>query len=141
MDQAPRPGQLALSVFEEEYLALCLIMLAHGGAAPIPPPRHQPSPPPPTFSLARLHMLSLQQVLWLLPSNRTHQCSVCFKCFPSGQALGGHKRCLYDGGSAAGCSNSGVTLTKGGEAVGPVRMKFDLSLSVLPEMGPFFGGE
>ncbi|EOA24710.1 hypothetical protein CARUB_v10017988mg [Capsella rubella] len=31
-------------------------------------------------------------------SGKTHNCSICFKSFPSGQALGGHKRCHYDGG-------------------------------------------
>ncbi|PKA65935.1 Zinc finger protein 1 [Apostasia shenzhenica] len=35
---------------------------------------------------------------------KVHQCSICSKCFPTGQALGGHKRCHYYGtiGSAAG---------------------------------------
>ncbi|KFK34259.1 hypothetical protein AALP_AA5G121600 [Arabis alpina] len=38
-------------------------------------------------------------------SGKTHKCSICFKSFPSGQALGGHKRCHYDGGNANGNSN------------------------------------
>ncbi|KAE8672814.1 Zinc finger protein ZAT10 [Hibiscus syriacus] len=29
---------------------------------------------------------------------REHKCSVCHKTFPTGQALGGHKRCHYEGG-------------------------------------------
>ncbi|MBA0738217.1 hypothetical protein Gogos_011613 [Gossypium gossypioides] len=33
------------------------------------------------------------------PSGRSHQCSICHKSFPSGQALGGHKRLHYEGGA------------------------------------------
>ncbi|KAJ8619899.1 hypothetical protein MRB53_028428 [Persea americana] len=73
--------------------------------------------------------------------NTTHQCSVCFKCFPSGQALGGHKLCHYYGGGAASCNSSGVTSSKGGGAASPVIMKFNLNLPVLLEMGLFFGRE
>ncbi|KAF3541422.1 hypothetical protein F2Q69_00025494 [Brassica cretica] len=32
-------------------------------------------------------------------SGKIHTCSICFKSFSSGQALGGHKRCHYDGGN------------------------------------------
>ncbi|KAF3792374.1 hypothetical protein EJ110_NYTH00564 [Nymphaea thermarum] len=32
---------------------------------------------------------------------KINQCSVCFKLFPTGQAVGGHKRCHWDGGVAA----------------------------------------
>lgn len=39
-------------------------------------------------------------------SGKTHKCSICFKSFPSGQALGGHKRCHYDGGNGNGNSTS-----------------------------------
>ncbi|KAK7291068.1 hypothetical protein RIF29_05938 [Crotalaria pallida] len=28
---------------------------------------------------------------------KVHECSICHKSFPSGQALGGHKRCHYEG--------------------------------------------
>ncbi|XP_006650277.2 zinc finger protein 1-like [Oryza brachyantha] len=36
--------------------------------------------------------------------SKAHECSVCNKTFPTGQALGGHKRCHYEGpiGSSAG---------------------------------------
>nr|CAD1841334.1 unnamed protein product [Ananas comosus var. bracteatus] len=30
-------------------------------------------------------------------SEKVHRCSVCSKTFPTGQALGGHKRCHYEG--------------------------------------------
>ncbi|KMZ74497.1 Zinc-finger protein [Zostera marina] len=45
-------------------------------------------------------------------TGRIHQCSICFKVFPSGQALGGHKRCHYDGstsGIVTGVSSSIAT--------------------------------
>ncbi|KAL1196483.1 Zinc finger protein AZF1 [Cardamine amara subsp. amara] len=38
-------------------------------------------------------------------SGKTHTCSICFKSFTSGQALGGHKRCHYDGGNNNGNGN------------------------------------
>lgn len=47
-------------------------------------------------------------------SGKTHNCSICFKSFPSGQALGGHKRCHYDGGN--------------GNSNGDNSHKFDLNL-------------
>lgn len=57
---------------------------------------------------------------------RVHQCSICQKTFPTGQALGGHKRCHYDGtiGSAAGSGHRG----------------FDLNLPPVPEFGFEIGG-
>ncbi|CAN8278501.1 unnamed protein product [Cochlearia groenlandica] len=41
-------------------------------------------------------------------SGKTHKCSICFKSFPSGQALGGHKRRHYDGGNGNGNSNGNI---------------------------------
>jgi hypothetical protein len=32
---------------------------------------------------------------------KVHKCKLCLRAFPSGQALGGHKRLHYDGGGAA----------------------------------------
>ncbi|KAL9689903.1 hypothetical protein QQ045_010294 [Rhodiola kirilowii] len=62
----------------------------------------------------------------LNPSGRTHQCTICHKSFPTGQALGGHKRRHYDGGN----SSAGVTSSDGaGSSRG-----FDLNLPALPEM-------
>ncbi|WOL19558.1 hypothetical protein Cni_G28360 [Canna indica] len=42
-------------------------------------------------------------------SVRLHQCSVCQKTFPSGQALGGHKRCHYEGSHAAAAVSEGTS--------------------------------
>ncbi|KAL4348770.1 hypothetical protein GQ457_17G009770 [Hibiscus cannabinus] len=33
----------------------------------------------------------------LNPSGKSHECSICHESFPTGQALGGHKRCHYEG--------------------------------------------
>jgi hypothetical protein len=53
---------------------------------------------------------------------KVHECTVCKKTFPTGQALGGHKRCHYEGpiggGSAAAVASRG----------------FDLNLPALPDI-------
>ncbi|KAJ8640744.1 hypothetical protein MRB53_017438 [Persea americana] len=73
---AKRPRSKRPRPTEEEYLALCLIMLARGGASGAAsfasPIRHHEAPLPPT-------------------TKNAHRCSVCDKAFPSYQALGGHK--------------------------------------------------
>ncbi|PIN20746.1 hypothetical protein CDL12_06563 [Handroanthus impetiginosus] len=73
---------------------------------------------------------------------RTHECSICHKCFPTGQALGGHKRCHYDGGApsgnGAGAGSSALTSSEGvGSTV--THRDFDLNLPALPGFG--FGVE
>lgn len=77
-------------------------------------------------------------------SGRTHECSICHKTFPTGQALGGHKRCHYDGGS--GISNGGVTSSEGGassqsHSQSQSQRGFDLNLPALPDFWPGFGIE
>lgn len=72
----------------------------------------------------------------LNPSGRAHVCNICHKSFPSGQALGGHKRRHYDGviGSAAG---NGVTSSSGTGSTNLHRhiKDFDLNLPAEPEFG------
>uniref|UniRef100_A0A5B7ANR1 C2H2-type domain-containing protein n=1 Tax=Davidia involucrata TaxID=16924 RepID=A0A5B7ANR1_DAVIN len=66
---------------EEEYLALCLIMLARGGSGGSGGSgshREQSSSPPPLTSTST-------------DSKLIYKCSVCNKAFGSYQALGGHK--------------------------------------------------
>ncbi|XP_073316340.1 zinc finger protein ZAT10-like [Primulina huaijiensis] len=76
-------------------------------------------------------------------SGKTHECSICHKCFPTGQALGGHKRCHYEGGAAtnhatARTGSSGVTSSEGvGSTI--THRDFDLNLPALPEFWPGFG--
>jgi hypothetical protein len=56
-------------------------------------------------------------------SGRVHECSVCRKTFPTGQALGGHKRCHYEGAN-------GVTVA----AAAATGRGFDLNIPPLPEI-------
>ncbi|KAB1208382.1 Zinc finger protein ZAT10 [Morella rubra] len=181
---------------EEEYLALCLIMLARGGeggvttastsepAATSHSQGHQQSPPqPPTLKLSykctvcdkafpsyqalgghkASHRKSSSDAAAgtandnnrpstsssasaAAPSGKTHECSICHKTFPTGQALGGHKRCHYDGGNsnsnntnanANANANSGVTFSEGGgSSLNQSLRGFDLNLPALPEFWP-----
>ncbi|PIN12402.1 hypothetical protein CDL12_14978 [Handroanthus impetiginosus] len=182
---------------EEEYLALCLIMLARGGAASastsdvVPHQKNsqtQTRPPPrpvmaPVDSSKLVYKCSVcnrafgsYQALGGHKashrklsagsggdensttsagttissaaasgggSGRIHECSICHKCFPTGQALGGHKRCHYEGtpgnnhGGATG--SSAVTSSEGVGSTASHR-DFDLNLPALPDFWPGFGG-
>ncbi|XP_030537987.2 zinc finger protein ZAT10-like [Rhodamnia argentea] len=181
---------------EEEYLALCLIMLARGGAASNPkahasPTTPSPPPPPPpplqeaaatataTATPAPANNLSYKCTVCGkgFPSyqalgghkashrksaaasaggdepststtnsgaaatnssggGRSHECSICHKSFPTGQALGGHKRCHYEGGASAS-ANSGITTSEGVGSVPSLgynsHRNFDLNVPALPE--------
>ncbi|KAF5456122.1 hypothetical protein F2P56_025633 [Juglans regia] len=188
---------------EEEYLALCLIMLARGGGgatsrninSTATVQRHQsPSPAAPEVATVPVPKLvykcsvcnkafSSYQALGghkashrkhaagsedqstssttsatvtastvtasHNSSGRAHVCTICHKSFPTGQALGGHKRCHYEGGGGSG--SSVVTTSEG---VGSThshshshnnlhQRNFDLNLPALPEFSPnfFMSGE
>ncbi|KAL6995382.1 hypothetical protein U1Q18_005519 [Sarracenia purpurea var. burkii] len=169
---------------EEEYLALCLIMLARGGDTSTStftasPPSYSPPPPPHPSSSSETklvykcsvcekafgsyqalggHKASHRKVgagaddqstascgttnTTITAANsggRMHECSICHKCFPTGQALGGHKRCHYEGGGAvgggggaSGGGNSSVTTSDGvGSTIS--HRGFDLNLPAFPE--------
>ncbi|KAI3448176.1 hypothetical protein Pfo_004841 [Paulownia fortunei] len=93
------------------------------------------------------------------PTGRFHKCSICHKNFPTGQALGGHKRKHYEGiigrngGSKSGmtfseggsgasgvtCSHGGATSHSHGDGVGdgvvtPIPRNLDLNLPPPPEL-------
>ncbi|XP_015972532.1 zinc finger protein ZAT10 [Arachis duranensis] len=166
---------------EEEYLALCLIMLARGHAGPgtaavLPPPQltagdsstaaklsykcsvcnkafpsyqalggHKAShrkntvvagggDDNSTSSAATTSSATAGAAVSGGGSGKAHECSICHKTFPTGQALGGHKRCHYDGGAAG--SAGGVTTEEG---VGSTHTAFshrDFDLNV-PAYGEF----
>ncbi|KAG9138571.1 hypothetical protein Leryth_012914 [Lithospermum erythrorhizon] len=64
---------------------------------------------------------------------KTHECSICHKCFPTGQALGGHKRCHYEGpiGNNSASKNSGLTSSSEGRGSTISHLDFDLNMPAL----------
>ncbi|KAK4747830.1 hypothetical protein SAY87_014416 [Trapa incisa] len=164
---------------EEEYLALCLIMLARGGRG-APPDRAAPEPPSPKLSFKCAvcgkafpsyqalggHKSSHRKsaatpgeagsdsgsnpatATVAAPSSsggsRVHECSICHKTFPTGQALGGHKRCHYDGGSgnSGGASSSSVAAGRSVSGSGSSSHHLHLHLDLnQPAPVELFGGE
>ncbi|MQK22029.1 hypothetical protein EI013_27055, partial [Escherichia coli] len=91
------------SCTEEEYLALCLIMLARSGeTVSAAKPDATPASSDESVPLATTTE----------PSKLSYKCSVCNKAFSSYQALGGHKashRKLAGGGSEDHSTSSAVT--------------------------------
>ncbi|RID80189.1 hypothetical protein BRARA_A02870 [Brassica rapa] len=70
------------------------------------------------------------------PSGKIHECSICRKVFPTGQALGGHKRCHYEGnlgGGSKSISQSGSVSSTVSEDRSN-RVLIDLNLPALPEL-------
>ncbi|KAI6678164.1 hypothetical protein NL676_038960 [Syzygium grande] len=68
-------------------------------------------------------------------SGKLHECSICHKTFPTGQALGGHKRCHYDGGSSSGGAAGVSSSEAGGSSHITVshREPIDLNMPAMPE--------
>lgn len=165
--------QYPSSCTEEEYLALCLIMLARGGGDTVytakPAPSENESAPPTVVKLsykcsvcnkafpsyqalgghkashrklaggggakAEDHSTSSAVTTTSSASNgggRSHECSICHKSFPTGQALGGHKRCHYEGNGGGG--SSAVTASEGvGSSHSHHHRDFDLNLPAFPD--------
>ncbi|CAM0949302.1 unnamed protein product [Alopecurus aequalis] len=152
----------ALEPSEEEYLALCLVMLARGHRDATPQHGcsvcgkafasyqalggHKAShrKPPVVPAAAAASVVLDEDKPQAAPSSssgsgdaagggKVHECNVCRKTFPTGQALGGHKRCHYDGtiGSAAAPTLKAV---KAAAASAPTATNrgFDLNLPALP---------
>ncbi|KAJ7958245.1 Zinc finger protein [Quillaja saponaria] len=182
---------------EEEYLALCLVMLARGGASTsnsihsdrhIPPLSQSAGVATASASPVKLsykcsvcnkafssyqalggHKASHRKLAGggggddqstssavtttsanttTTTSNgggRLHECSICHKSFPTGQALGGHKRRHYEGsigghgqgaaGSSAVTSSEGVGST---HTISHIHRDFDLNLPAFPDLSPKF---
>lgn len=155
---------------EEEYLALCLIMLARGGEGGHPPPEapslklsykcsvcdkafpsyqalgghkasHRKSSSEatltgPSATAAADNPTASSSSAAVPGSGKLHECSICHKAFATGQALGGHKRCHYDGGSSSGGGAAAVSSSEaGGSSHVTVshREPIDLNLPALPE--------
>ncbi|KAL1193418.1 Zinc finger protein AZF2 [Cardamine amara subsp. amara] len=58
---------------------------------------HRVKPPQPLVENANADGGDQKRVKMLLPSGKIHKCSICHVVFPTGQALGGHKRRHYEG--------------------------------------------
>ncbi|KAK4742336.1 hypothetical protein SAY87_000337 [Trapa incisa] len=172
------PADTDPSPSEEEYLALCLIMLARGGGGE--PDMIAPEPPAlklsykcslcgktfPSYQALGGHKSSHRKTsaatsgeagsdggsnpttaATALASSsssggsRVHECSICHKTFPTGQALGGHKRCHYEGGSgnSGGASSSSLAVGRSGSGSSShVHLHLDLNMPAPVEL---FGGE
>ncbi|CAN6287538.1 unnamed protein product [Urochloa humidicola] len=133
---------------EEEHLALCLLMLARGHRDDASPPEHRCSVCGKAFPSHQAlggHKSSHRTRPPAAPAQSAassasasgaagsggggggggaHECSVCRKTFPTGQALGGHKRCHYDGAAATAATSSSGGLCRG----------FDLNVAPLPDV-------
>ncbi|ESQ34087.1 hypothetical protein EUTSA_v10010032mg [Eutrema salsugineum] len=72
-------------------------------------------------------------------SGKSHVCSICNKSFTSGQALGGHKRCHYEGDKSSSVSNSeGAGSTS---HVSSSHRGFDLNIPPIPEFSSVNGDD
>ncbi|XP_060168097.1 zinc finger protein ZAT10-like [Lycium barbarum] len=177
---------------EEEYLALCLIMLARSGAEPSSTDVKEPEKKTAELPLVEYQEPKTEQsykcsvcdksfssyqalgghkashrkttttgtasddnnpstststsgvnnvgISALNPSGRSHVCSICQKAFPTGQALGGHKRRHYEGklgGNNRDGVHSGsvVTTSDGGASTQTHTARdFDLNMPASPEL-------
>ncbi|CAH8328926.1 unnamed protein product [Eruca vesicaria subsp. sativa] len=163
----PRSRPKSQDLTEEEYLALCLLMLAkdpkpqtrpqesatlshncsvcgkafpsyqalggHKASHRIKPPTAADDSAPPSIAVARGSTT-------IAPSGKIHECSICHKVFPTGQALGGHKRCHYEGtlggggGGSKSVSQSGSVTSTVSEERSNRGGFIDLNLPALPEL-------
>jgi hypothetical protein len=142
-----RPRRRRREPTEDEYLALCLVMLARG-RRDVPDPRHDLAHACSVCGKAFASYQALgghkashrkppvhndedQKPQLTVPSSSAaaHECHLCGKTFPTGQALGGHKRCHYDGTIGSAAAPSAGTNNKAPAPIGLI----DLNLPALPE--------
>ncbi|CAN1324037.1 Zinc finger protein AZF2 [Linum perenne] len=102
---------------------------------------HRKSPAAALQSISSTSTSTTTTITASAASGKAHECSVCHKSFPSGQALGGHKRCHYDGGATQTLEKSRVFVTStgcGSEGVGSTTTNsgglIDLNLPASPQL-------
>ncbi|KAK9135693.1 hypothetical protein Syun_015023 [Stephania yunnanensis] len=84
---------------------------------------------PNKFIMKEISSSSTSLDLGNINSNNHHQCSICFRVFSSGQALGGHKRCHWEKGE-----ESSSLSQLGFEAAAASNRSWDLNLPAPVEM-------
>ncbi|RWV86374.1 hypothetical protein GW17_00051736 [Ensete ventricosum] len=160
---------------EEEFYALCLVMLSRGagGGAAFEQEHVPPRPPPPkaqsyecsvcgkafpSYQALGGHKTSHRKpaattaaaggddaasvsnggggapVVVAGALGKPHECSVCHKSFPTGQALGGHMRCHYDGRATAGTGMTATAASSSGAASSGRDRGFDLNRPPRPQL-------
>ncbi|CAF2077638.1 hypothetical protein Bca4012_090277 [Brassica carinata] len=160
-----RPKSESQDLTEEEYLALCLLKLAKDKHSPRPQPQDSTKlsykcsvcgKAFPSYQALGGHKASHRikpltadnstspiiagekhhSSATVPPSGKIHECSICRKVFPTGQALGGHKRCHYEGNLGGGSK----TISQSGSVSSTVsedrsnHVLIDLNLPALPEL-------
>ncbi|CAD5330790.1 unnamed protein product [Arabidopsis thaliana] len=175
------------SLTEDEYIALCLMLLARDGdrnrdldlpssssspplLPPLPTPIYKCSVCDKAFSSYQAlggHKASHRKSFSLTQSAggdelstssaittsgisgggggsvKSHVCSICHKSFATGQALGGHKRCHYEGKNGGGVSSSVSNSEDVGSTshVSSGHRGFDLNIPPIPELSMVNGDE
>ncbi|XP_057538647.1 zinc finger protein ZAT10-like [Amaranthus tricolor] len=129
---------------DEEYLALCLIMLARGDSSAKSTTTttattavykcavcdkefssyqalggHKASHRKPATTTDGLPdgIATITATSSPSTTGKSHVCSICNKSFPTGQALGGHKRCHYEGSLNFNSSKLSSVVANGNSAV------------------------
>ncbi|KAL0698786.1 hypothetical protein Bca4012_054908 [Brassica carinata] len=77
-------------------------------------------------------------------SGKSHVCTICHKSFASGQALGGHKRCHYEGNINNNNTSTSVSNSEGAGSTSHVSTShrgFDLNIPPIPEFSFVVNGD
>ena len=105
--------------------------------APAPPPVTVTPPPLPLVAVAvAVREPATSSTSDGAAAGRVHRCTICHKEFPTGQALGGHKRKHYDGGVGSAAASTDVPAAPAetsAEVGSSAARAFDLNLPAVPE--------